>query len=130
MFLPYIHLDTKPFLSKFWSFFSVYSFFLLNLYFIILFSVNKQPFQIIKNSFYSVSLHIYTAYLYTKICKSCSRNFTKHIQVVPPEYVPYSSSNMIHIFFPFFVIINYKKLEYSSLPSFFVLPVKAAHHLL
>ena len=54
--------------------------------------------------FYSVSLHIYSETLYAKVCGSCSRNCTKHIQIVLPEYVPYNFSNMIRIFLHFFLM--------------------------
>ena len=85
-------------------FFSLFSF--LNLLLVISFplvTTEKQPFQIIQNSFYSVYLHIYSETLYAKICRSCSRNCTEHIWVVPPEYVPYNFLNMIRIFLHFFL---------------------------
>ena len=76
--------------------------------YIISFSYYKQTnFSHHTNSFYSVCLHIYSEILYAKICGSCSRNCTKHIRVVPPEYVPYSFLNMICIFLHFFNIIKY-----------------------
>ena len=54
LFLPYIYIQIQNILSKFWSFFSVYSFSLLHLLFLILFllvTVNKQAFQVIKIHF-------------------------------------------------------------------------------
>ena len=103
MFLPYIYIRIQNILSKFWLFFLVYSFSLLFIVsYIISFSYSKQTtFSDHKNSFYSVSLHTYTEYLYAKICRSCSRNCMKRIWVVQPEYVLYSFSIMIGIFFPF-----------------------------
>ena len=90
---------------KFWSFFFSLLIFLIEFIvsYIISFSY-RQTFQIIQNSFYSVSLHIYSETLYGKIYGSCSRNCMKDIWVVPPEYVPYNFSNMICIFLHFFLM--------------------------
>ena len=101
VFTLYIRIQNNK--VKFLSFFFSLLIFLIKfITYIISFSY-KQTFQIIQNSFYSVSLHIYSETLYAKICGSCSRNCTKHIWVVSPEYIPYNFSNMIHIFLHFFL---------------------------
>ena len=71
-------------------------------------TIDRQTFQIIQIHFIQfLYIYIYSETLYAKICESCLRNCMEHIWVVPPEYVWYSFSNMIHIFLHFFNIIKY-----------------------
>ena len=127
-------IQIQNILSTFWSFFFSLFIFLVKFVvsYIISFSYSKQTsFSDHKNSFYSVSLHLYKEYLHAKICGSCLRNCTKHIRVVSPKYSVQFLEHDPHIFAFLCVIINYYKLEYnSSLSSLFIVPIKAAHHLL
>ena len=70
-----MYIQIQNFFSKFWSFFSVYSFSLLNLYFLILFplvTVDKQPFQITKIHF--IQFH----YMYTQ--NICMQKYADYVQ--------------------------------------------------
>ena len=126
-----IYIWIENILSKFWSFFSVYSFCFFKicslLYYFLLVIIDRQTFRSYKILFYSVlfHIHIYSEILYTKICRLCSRNCMEHIWVVPPKWTPYSFLNIIRIFLAFF--FHHNKLFKSGTHFFFIFFLRSCH---